>query len=581
MSAAKRPLDDVPFTLTSVATARPRALDDVPFTLTSVATARAPVLTYGTTWHDDPDLLIIAGHKESLIALDTTSVFASNTSLQPLVTSLVTTSKPGDGGQLSSTLYEVRGKLCRLTVVVLPETCSRHNTPFHPHALTEHVRAATSGVAAGNISILLVLDDAAHAGGAGCAIARAFPSYSLKNIGRRPLGGGATPPPPPPPPLVDVHVAFATKDICPLVEGVKLSAVQAAADAVRLAARLVDAPPELLTTTAFVDEARACKARLEARMKSASSGGRLLLDVIVGTELRDRGYGGLWSVGKGAEEPPALVTLSYYPAGEVAKAVALVGKGIVYDTGGLALKPKLGMGGMKADCGGAAGLLAAFEAAVTIGVEWTALHLVLCLAENAIGPGAVRNDDVVHFFSGKTAEINNTDAEGRLVLADGVAHATAVPSLLPKHRPGQDNRKLDLVVDMATLTGAQMVACGHKHAAILTNSEAVEDAAVRAGKLTGDLVHPLIFCPEFHRAEFASAVADMKNDAKEPRTNALASCAGSFISEHLSPDFAGAWLHIDCAGPAFREGRGTGYGVALVLGLLEVDGFRRPAQEEE
>lgn len=302
-------------------------------------------------------------------------------------------------------------------------------------------------------------------------------------------------------------------------------------------------------------------------------GRTIQMEVIRGTALRDGGYGGLWAVGKAAEEPPALVVLSHVPSAITApsKTVALVGKGIVYDTGGLALKPKLGMGGMKADCGGAAGLLAAFEAAVAIGLpDGTALHVLICLAENAIGPKALRNDDVVHFLSGKTAEINNTDAEGRLVLADGVAHATA-----PGQLPGlSGDAQPDLILDMATLTGAQMTATGKKHAAIMSNSEELEVAAVAAGKLTGDLVHPLLFCPELHRAELASQIADMKNDAREPRMNALPSCAATFIAEHLHPKYTGGWLHVDCAGPAVCDERGTGFGVGLVLGLLKVSGFR-------
>ena len=215
----------------------------------------------------------------------------------------------------------------------------------------------------------------------------------------------------------------------------------------------------------------------------------------------------------------------------------------MYDTGGLSIKSKEGMPGMKADCGGAAALLGAFEAAVEIGVGDTALHLVLCLAENAIGPGALRNDDVspqrarnarhssarfsappsplivhalhdppastcgpapaqiIQCLSGLTCEINNSDAEGRLVLADGVAHATALPARLP----GLDGQP-DVLIDMATLTGAQLVATGKRHAGIVSNEDELEGAAVKAGKLSGDTVHPLPFCPEFYSSEFTSQV---------------------------------------------------------------------------
>jgi probable aminopeptidase NPEPL1 len=171
----------------------------------------------------------------------------------------------------------------------------------------------------------------------------------------------------------------------------------------------------------------------------------------------------------------------------------VVGVGIVYDTGGLALKSREGMCGMKADMGGAAAMLGAFEAAVRLGTRATALHLVLCVAENAIGPAAFRNDDVLTGLSGRSVEINNSDAEGRLVLADGVAHCTALPPRLPGLAAGAQP---DLVVDMATLTGAQMIATGKRHAAIVANLEAVEAAAVAAGRVSGDLVHALPFAPE-------------------------------------------------------------------------------------
>jgi len=248
-----------------------------------------------------------------------------------------------------------------------------------------------------------------------------------------------------------------------------------------------------------------------------------------------------------------------------------VGKGIVYDTGGLSLKTKDGMPGMKADMGGAAACLAAFEAAVQIGVgDGRGVHLILCLAENAIGPGAVRNDDVICGLSGLTVEINNSDAEGRLVLADGVAHATALPPRLPG-LPA--DAQPDLIIDMATLTGAQLIATGKRHAGVVANTEAVEARAVAAGLSSGDTVHPLPFVPEFYQPEFKSEVADMRNSVKD-RSNAQASCAANFVFEHLHPAYKGGWLHVDMAGPAFIDGRGTGYGVGLALGLLRVDGFK-------
>jgi probable aminopeptidase NPEPL1 len=209
---------------------------------------------------------------------------------------------------------------------------------------------------------------------------------------------------------------------------------------------------------------------------------------------------------------------------------------------------------MKMDMAGAAAVLAGFEAAVELQVS-KRLTAILCIAENAVGPNAVRPDDLVQMFSGKTVEINNTDAEGRLVLADGVAWAA-------KHRSP------DVIIDIATLTGAQAVATGKHHAAIYCNHEDWEVKAVVAGKLSGDLTHPLPYCPEFFRKEFRSQVADMKNSVKD-RANGQAACAGQFIGNHLDK-YKGIWLHVDMAGPSKEGGRATGYGVGLFLALADL-----------
>jgi probable aminopeptidase NPEPL1 len=218
-----------------------------------------------------------------------------------------------------------------------------------------------------------------------------------------------------------------------------------------------------------------------------------------------------------------------------------------------------GMCGMKHDMGGASGLLGGFFSAVELNVK-KKVHCILCLAENSIGPTAFRNDDILSMYSGKTVEVNNCDAEGRLVLADGVAHAT-------KHIEG-----LDLVVDMATLTGAQLVATGKKHAGVLASDEDVERRAMSSGLHSGDLCFPLLYYPDL-MDEFKSEVADMKNSVKD-RSNAQASCAGHFIESHLDESYIGGWLHVDMAGPGSDGERATGYGVGLVLSLLDAPGFR-------
>ena len=126
-----------------------------------------------------------------------------------------------------------------------------------------------------------------------------------------------------------------------------------------------------------------------------------------------------------------------------------------------------------------------------------------------------------------------------------------------------------MIIDLATLTGAQLVATGQRHAAIVCNDENLETQTVKAGRLTGDLVHPLPYCPEFFKKEFKSPVADMKNSVKD-RANGQASCAAQFVANHLG-DYVGSWLHIDLAGPAFTAERGTGFGINLLLELLTAD----------
>ena len=442
-----------------------------------------------------------------------------------------------------------------IVCAVLPKACSRHNSPIRPHAIFTHCRASAQA----STDVLVLLESASHAAGTACAIGRAFPLFSAKTSRGRDTGGVPQ----------TVCVSFATR-AGPVANDGTLAGCAAAAAAVRRAARLVDLPPDLLTTTAFVEEARGVASRLGAIGRDIS------IDVLSGPELRKAGYGYLWNVGKAAEHPPALVVLSHVPAAAAGEragvdAVCLVGKGITYDTGGLSLKTKEGMPGMKSDMGGAAALLAGFEAAVELGTDGRTLHLILCLAENAIGPGALRNDDIITGLAGLSCEINNADAEGRLVLADGVAHATAAPE--PRLRGLREGEQPALVVTMATLTGAQLVATGKRHAAIVSNLESLEQAAVEAGRLSGDTCHPLPFAPELFRDEFASKIADLKNSVAD-RNNAQSACAASFVYEHLHPSYKGGWLHVDLAGPAWLEERGTGYGVGLLLGLLQVEGFR-------
>ena len=180
--------------------------------------------------------------------------------------------------------------------------------------------------------------------------------------------------------------------------------------------------------------------------------------------------------------------------------------------------------------GGSAGVLGGFQAAVQLKLP-RKITLILPIVENAIGPDSVRNDDILTMKSGKTVEINNTDAEGRLILADAVSHAS------------NSIGKVDTILDMATLTGAVYITTGTKHAGILAKTEVMEKRIFAAGMNSGDLVYPMIYAPELLKSEFASKVADMKNSVKD-RMNAQASCAGHFIESHIDKAYEGDWVSL-------------------------------------
>lgn len=407
----------------------------------------------------------------------------------------------------------------RVTVCALDDRVSRANAASRPYALLAALRKGVPG--GGDVVVDVLLDDGGHALAAAVAAGRAFPRY------RRRSG-----------PDVERTVTVRLVPLAGALEDV--ATAQIVANAVRHAADLVDRPTSELHTDALVAEAREVAARVGATVQ-----------VLQGEELVRQGLGGLVGVGKAAEHGPALVVLTHAPEGAT-RTWAWVGKGIVYDTGGLSMKGKTDMPGMKTDMGGAAAVLCAFEAAARIGMS-ARIHAVLCLAENSVGPHATRPDDVLTLYSGRTVEVNNTDAEGRIVLADGVAWAAR--HLAP-----------DAIVDLATLTGAQLMATGRRHAAVVCNDDELEAAVVRAGRLAGDLVAPLPYCPEFYVREFRSKIADMKNSVKD-RMNAQSSCAAQFVAEHLG-GYKGPWLHVDMAGPVRDGERATGWGVGLLVALL-------------
>jgi probable aminopeptidase NPEPL1 len=440
-----------------------------------------------------------------------------------LVKSMAAESEAGPLGKTVST-YTGGKAPKKVTLAVLPDTVSRHLSPSRSHAV--EVQAARCGLGSGTHTVVLCLDDAAHYVPVANAVARVVPLYWRKGTK---TGAKKTP-------AKKHSVQFVAVD----KKGGFVAASSTVSSTVhntRWSASLVDTPTAEMTTADFVSAAR----------KQARKLSGVKVSVIVGDKLLDKKLGGIHAVGRTAMVAPRLLVMEYNPRGAKQR-VALVGKGVVYDTGGLSLKTGGHMAGMKADMGGAAAVAGAFFALVQQKVS-TRVVCLAPLAENAIGPNSYRPDDILDMHSGKTVEINNTDAEGRLLLADGVSYAART-------------FKPDLVIDAATLTGAQLLSTGKRHAAVVSNRERVEALAVASGRRSGDLTHALPFAPELFQREFDSEVADMKNSVKD-RMNAQCSCAGQFVYGHMS-DTNLPWLHIDLAGPAMPGRRATGFGVALM-----------------
>lgn len=427
------------------------------------------------------------------------------------------------------------------TIGALPIKCSRHNTPSRAHSITKLVQSNT-GVIGTDESVVIICEKK-DVYASGCAVARAFPLYSKKTQSTTTKKGKVNV-------TVEFIVVSSNSGQCEQngsdfveISSEELQAIEYAAMGIRLAARIVDTPCNEMNVDHFIAEIQNVGNLLNIKPV-----------IIRGEELERKGFGGIFGVGKAAQVPPALVVLSHTPPGSK-QTIAWVGKGIVYDTGGLCIKGRTAMPGMKRDCGGAAGILGAFYAAVKSNFTEN-LHAVFCLAENAVGSKATKPDDVHTLYSGKTVEISNTDAEGRLVLADGVTYA-------------QKDLKANIILDMATLTGAQGISTGKYHAAVLTNNPDWEDLSMQAGLVSGDLVFPIVYTPELHFSEYTSAIADMKNSVAD-RSNAQSSCAGLFVAANLGNnfEFPGTWIHVDMAYPVHSGERATGYGVALLTTLF-------------
>ena len=272
--------------------------------------------------------------------------------------------------------------------------------------------------------------------------------------------------------------------------------------------------------------------------------------------LAAEGFGGIIGVGRGSSAPPRMVELRYRPANPLGS-VALVGKGITFDTGGLSLKRTPHMDTMKSDMAGAAAIAAAFTALAALNVRLD-VTAVLPLAENMPGADAQRPDDVLRMYGGKTTEVLDTDAEGRLVLADALAYAA---SLEP-----------DAIIDLATLTGSAIHALGRLAAAVMGNDDELVASLCQAAEVVGEPLWQLPLWDDLDRF-VDSPIADTANLATDPG-------AGSIMGGLFLQRFVGdvPWAHLDIAGPAFLPPAlaghylpvgGTGFGVRTLLAWLE------------
>ncbi|UYN84143.1 MAG: leucyl aminopeptidase [Microcella sp.] len=335
----------------------------------------------------------------------------------------------------------------------------------------------------------------------------------------------------------DPPAGIATIELCTQVDDAAAAAEVAAitAEAVCLVRDLVTTPPNQLYPETFVE-----------RAVRAAEGLPLDVEVWGTDELEAGGFGGILGVGQGSARPPRLMALRYRPS-ETAPHLALVGKGITFDSGGLSLKPAAAMVGMKYDMTGAATVLAATIAAARLGVDARVTGW-LCLAENMPSGSALRPNDVISTRSGTTVEVLNTDAEGRLVLADGLAAAS-------EEQP-------DAIIDVATLTGAARVALGERYAGLMGDDELVAEVRAAAGE-SGELVWPMPLPAEL-RALLKTDVADIAN-AKPGNTAAGMLLAAVFLREFVGRRGDGddapriPWAHLDIAGPANNATAPFGY----------------------
>ncbi len=314
----------------------------------------------------------------------------------------------------------------------------------------------------------------------------------------------------------------------------------AVVEGVWLARDLVNEPPNVLTPIELARRAEqvARETGLEAR-------------VLGPQEIQELGMGAYWSVAKGSDNEPRFIELVYRPEEEPAQKLALVGKGLTFDTGGYSLKPPESMKTMKGDMAGAAAVIGAMKAIAALKPP-VEVRAYVAAAENMISGHAYRVDDVVRAMNGKTIEVLNTDAEGRLTLADALAYAS--------------QQEPDAIVEISTLTGSCVVALGREVAGLFAADEALGRAVQRAAEIAGEKVWPMPMEPAYKEL-LKSEIADIKNVGTR---EGGAIQAALFLAEFADAPF----VHLDIAGPGFASSKedhaygpagGTGFGVRTLV----------------
>jgi leucyl aminopeptidase len=341
--------------------------------------------------------------------------------------------------------------------------------------------------------------------------------------------------------LAELQILIPTKARKTEVEEVVASA-RAVCNGVRLARNLVSEPGNVATPDYLAAQA------LElARLPGVSC------QVFTREILEQLAMGGLLAVGKGSALGPRFIVLEYHGGGTAARPVVLVGKGITFDSGGISLKPREGMEAMKTDMAGAAAVLGTFSAVAELQLPCTLVGLIPA-AENLPDGGAYKPGDVIRTMAGKTVEINNTDAEGRMILCDALHYAQ-------RYRPAA-------LIDLATLTGACVVALGSQATGLMGNDAGLKRALNKAGEASGERLWELPLWEEYGEA-MKSDIADLKN-AGGPAAGTIT--AGWFLQQFVGQS---RWAHLDIAGTAWEDkGRhylpkgATGVGVRLLLAYL-------------